>query len=171
MYEIINEALGIKACKLEDLTIDQVNHLLNQWKDGIRIGSLTMFFDQNTGELILNKSNKEYNTYLALAEAYMAADSKSRSAVREKNDLPELLEAFNVMERCLKSRIIKKRIFHAKENVVVGQMPYELVNELIKKYEPRLAAILAYQCGVAYGKRVERKRFSCRTVGTTVLRK
>lgn len=49
MYEVINEELGIKACKLADLTADQVNRFLGLWEDGVRIGTLTVFLRMRRG--------------------------------------------------------------------------------------------------------------------------
>ena len=57
MYEVINEELGIMACDLEDLTAEQVMRFLGGWKDGARIGTLTMFLDDNDN-LVLNKNKK-----------------------------------------------------------------------------------------------------------------
>ena len=83
-YEIINEKLGIKACRVTELTANQVNCFLSQWEEGAAIGTLTMFFDRKSGDLILNKDNKNYDLYLKLAEAYLGASENDCEEMGKK---------------------------------------------------------------------------------------
>lgn len=158
MYEKINEELGIMSCEIGDLTVDQVSSFLGQWEEGARIGTLTLFCDKNTGNLVLNKSNKDYETYLSLAEAYMGSDSNTRKMIHKNNPLPELKETLNVMERCLKYRRTEREIFRAKENVIRNKMALLLLEELVRRYNPTSAVYLAYKCGMMQGKRAERHK-------------
>ena len=116
MYEVINEELGIKACGLADLTAEQVNHFLGLWEDGARIGTLTVFFENETGDLVLNKDNEMYDTYRELAEIYMGASSDRREEIWENCPVPQMKETIRVMENCLKFRRTEKELFRA--NVV-----------------------------------------------------
>lgn len=42
-YEVINEKLKVEACRIGDLTMDQVESFLKLWGDGEKIETLTLF--------------------------------------------------------------------------------------------------------------------------------
>ena len=156
MYEVINEKLGIKACGLADLTAEQVNHFLGLWEDDARIGTLTLFFDNETGDLILNKDNEMYDTYRELAEEYMGATAEVRKEMYENCQVDRLQETFNVMENCLKFRTIEKELFRARKNYIGSNTEDTVLNEIEKRYDLAAAVSVAFRYGVMYGKRIER---------------
>ncbi len=157
MYEVINEELGIKACGIGDLTMDQAGHFFGQWEDGVKLGELTMFFEPQTDNLVLNKDNKKYGLYLEIAESYMVLSADGRREAR-KNCPPEARMALNVLENCLKSRRVEKELFRATNNTITSKVSRMVLNEVIKRHEPISAVFIAFRYGVMQGKRMERAK-------------
>ena len=156
MYEVINKELGIKSCGLADLTAQQMQHFLGQWEDEATIGTLTLFFDEETGDVVLNKDNKQYEFYLELAEVYLGASEDNRKEFREK--VPESVqETVIVLENCLKSRRIEKEIFRA-ERSYNDDLPLDILKNINDRNVPLMAVVTAFYYGVMQGKRIERAR-------------
>lgn len=83
-FEVINEELKIAACRIADLTMEQVHSFLRQWEDGASIGTLTLFYDKESSYVVLNQDNKDYKMYLDIAEAYLGASVERREAVEQE---------------------------------------------------------------------------------------
>ena len=158
MYEMINEKLGIKACGLADLTADQVNHFLGLWEDGAKIGSLTVFFENDTGNLVLNKDNDMYDTYRELAEEYMEELPEARKELWESCPLRQMKETLEVMENCLKSRKTEKELFRARKNCITSKNSRIILNEIQRRYNLPSAVCIAFRYGMMQGKRIERAK-------------
>lgn len=104
-YQMVNEELQIASCSIADLTMEQVQHFLKQWHPGDSIGTLTLFFENETGLLVLNRDNKNYETYKDIAEAYLKASKEEQEEIIEK--APKgLEETFMVLSNCIKRRTI-----------------------------------------------------------------
>ncbi|MDE6992537.1 MAG: hypothetical protein K2P42_17985, partial [Lachnospiraceae bacterium] len=71
MYEIIDETLKIASCGINDLTLEQASSFLSQWEDGATLGSLTLFINSETGYLVLNRDNAQYEHNLKLAKTHL----------------------------------------------------------------------------------------------------
>lgn len=158
MYEVINEKLGIKACGVNDLTIEQVNNFLGLWEDGARIGTLTMFFERENGDLVLNKDNEMFNTYRELAEKYMEASSEVRKEIWENCPVPGARETLRVMENCLKYRRIENELFRTRKNVITSKTSWMVLNEIKKRFDLSSAISVAFRYGIMQGKRMEREK-------------
>lgn len=156
MYEVINDEYGIKACGLADLTMEHVQHFLGQWEDGAEIGSLTLFFERGTGDLVLNKDNELYDSYRDLAEEYMSSSAECRSEIQKACPNPKLKETLRVMENCLKSRRIEKELFRAVNSEIHSRISMVTLKEITRRYEGEIMASVAFQYGVMQGKRIER---------------
>lgn len=157
MYEVISEELGIKACNLADLTAEQMGNFLGQWEDGAKIGTLTLFYERETGAVVLNKDNEMYEDYLSLAEEYLDATADIRKEVRDK--CPEgIKETLTVLENCLKSRRIEKELFRARKNQVTSKPSHMVLNSINNRYEGVAAVFMAFRYGVMQGKRMERAK-------------
>ena len=158
MYEVINKELGIKACGLADLTAQQMSNFLGQWEDGATIGTLTLFFEDETGAVVLNKDNKNYEFYVELAEGYLGASEENRRELREK--CPESIrETMNVLERCLRVRVVSKEIFRAEQTSVPCDLSIKVLQEMYNRSNHPLAGMLnAFKYGVTQGKRLERAK-------------
>lgn len=158
MYEIINRELGIKACGLADLTAEQLSCFLGQWEEGATIGTLTLFFDDKTGDIVLNKDNKLYESYRELTESYIDASADVRKEIREVCPIPGVKETLDVLENCLKSRRIEKEIFRARKNYISSDVSRAVLNGIINKHNLVGAVFIAFRYGVMQGKRMERAR-------------
>ena len=158
-YEVINEELGIKACRLADLTAEQVNHFLGQWEEGATIGTLTPFYDDKNGDVVLNKDNAQYEFYAELAEGYLSASEDNRKEFREK--VPKSVkETVDVLENCLRVRRVNREIFKVERAPISCDMPMEVLKELLNRNSryPLFAVFNAFTYGVMQGKRMERAR-------------
>lgn len=156
MYEVISEELDIKACGLADLTTEQVNHFLGYWKEGTKIGSLTVFFERDTGTLVLNKDHVMYDMWRELAEGYMGASSEARKEMLGQCPETRIKEALQVMENCLEYRKIKKELFRATKNRIDNMEDHAVFKDIWNKYNLVDAVTIAYRYGVMNGKRIER---------------
>lgn len=158
MYEVINAELGIKACDLADLTGEQVSSFLNQWEQDAKIGSLTLFFEQNTGDLVLNKDNDNYKTYLEIAESYLSLPADRR--VEAKACCPVgFEETMMVLENCAQMRMVRKEIYRAERIPVPDDESANILQEIYRRDTHSLFAVVnAFNYGVMQGKRIERAK-------------
>ena len=159
MYEVINEKLGIKGCGLGDLTAEQANHFLGQWEEGATIGTLTLFYNDKTGDIVLNKDNAQYEFYLELAEGYLGASEENREEFREK--CPESVrETLTVLENCLRARIVNKEFFKVEHSPIPCDLPRTVLHEFLNrsKQYPLFAVLNAFKYGVMQGKKIERAK-------------
>lgn len=156
-YEVIDKELKIAACRLADLTMEQTQNFLKQWKEGTRIGTLTLFFDRKSGYVVLNKDNEDYDLHLALAEKFMSADRQEREKIYQKAP-KELDETLLVLKNARVRRVIDREIFRAKNNLM-NDKDRRIVTEIINDSStPTGAAFIAFRYGVMCGKRAERAK-------------
>ena len=99
-YEMINEELRIASCSLADLTLEQVKHFLGQWEPGSNIGNLILFYEKEDDVIVLNSSNKKYQVWLDIVEAYLIATGE------DKEKLQEMMfkyseDAAKILDNCL----------------------------------------------------------------------
>jgi len=158
MYEVINEQLGIKACGLADLTAEQLNAFFSQWEKGAKIGTLTLFYDGDTGDIVLNKDNKLYQSYLKLAESYLDSSNEVRKQIRETCPIQGVEDTLNTLESCLKYRVATKEMFRADKNDILSDTSYRVLYHIRKKYDSIGAVYTAFKYGVMQGKRMERAK-------------
>ena len=97
MYEIIDETLKIASCSINDLTLEQASSFLSQWEDGATLGSLTLFINRETGYLVLNKDNEQYEHNLKLAKTILSASDERIEKYRSKmgGRMSETMEVAN----------------------------------------------------------------------------
>lgn len=163
-FEVINDELKIAACHLADLTMEQVQCCLSQWEDGASIGTLTLFFERKSGYVVLNRDNKDYDTYLALAEKYLSTDGKGRSRL-EKNAPDEVQESLEVLKDAWACRKADSEISISLKNYIEDDDRL-IIDRIMERYGQMPAAVyIAFRYGVICGKRLERAR---RKAGETV---
>lgn len=158
MNKIINQELGIAYCNLKDLTIDQVSRFLSQWEEGAKIGQLTLFYDEKTGLIVLNKDNPKYDELLEITEEYLRSDEEIR--LEFKINAPDgFKETIQLLDSCIKHRTAVNEIFRAKNNVINNTENMTVLNEIVKsECDKTLIAILSFLYGEMCGKRKERDR-------------
>ncbi len=156
MYRIVNKELGIASCSLAELTIGQVQSFLGQWEPGSSIGSLILFYDKKTDMIVLNSSNKKYDAWADIVEAYLIATGEN------KKKLQEMLfeyskDAGEILNNCIRCRAYKEKNFQARKNIT-DNAQRDYIDYIFSKYDPYAAVCIAYRAGVIYGKRAERKK-------------
>ncbi len=156
MYEVINEELGIMACDLEDLTAEQVMRFLGGWKDGARIGTLTMFLDDNDN-LVLNKNHKNYVMNLEIAQSYMTFDEEQRLTFKEKYE-ERFQEEICLMERGICQKRARKEMRRAMETCSPDQQEISVIQGIFDEHGGLFGASIIFQYGVMEGKRQERAK-------------
>ena len=155
-FEVINETLKIAACGLADLTMDQVQGFLKQWGDGASIGTLTLFYDEKSGYVVLNRDNEYYKMYLDIAEGYLGASAEDWKKI-EANTPEGMRETILVLKNSLIWRKVDKDIYQAKKNYI--DESYRItIREIIDRYDKAGAAYIIFRYGVICGKRAERAR-------------
>ncbi len=168
MYEIIEESLKIAACGINDLTLEQAQHFLSLWEDGARLGTLTLFFNPDTGYLVLNKDHSQYEFNLELAKAYLSASEKELEKYRERFS-GRLEETLRVMDNFMEYSRVQSDlsiIEHQGLPVFSDHIAESVLHSLEKKQIPTCFLMSqAYSYGVMNGKRMERaKRKAVATV-------
>lgn len=156
-FEIVNEELKIAACRLADLTMEQVSGFLKQWDDDSSIGTLTLFYDRESGYVVLNRDNKDYKIFLDIAEGYLGASDEARKRIEEET--PEgVCQTILVLKNSLIWRRIDRALYQSKHNSI--EKPERIVvNEIIKQSDDRaVSAYIAFRYGVICGKRAERAK-------------
>lgn len=156
-YEVINKELRIAACGIADLTMAQVQSFLKQWDDGSSIGTLTLFYDRESGYVVLNRDNKDYRMYLDIAEGYLGASAEGRKKIGD--NVPEgMKQTILVLKNSLIWRKVDEGIFQAKKNYVDYSERIVIDNIIDVSSDQIGAAYIAFRYGVICGKRSERAR-------------
>lgn len=161
MYEIIDETLKIASCGINDLTLEQASSFLSQWEDGATLGSLTLFINPETGYLVLNRDNPQYEYNLKLAKTILSASDEQIEKYRGKmgGRLSETAEVANKFREHKRIQDDLEMIEH-QGLVLFGDCTIKnVLLSLEKKGIPTcLLMSQAYSYGVMNGKRMERAR-------------
>lgn len=160
MYEVINENLGIAKCSLMDLTAEQVNQFLGQWEPGANIDSLILFYDKEEDLIVLNGTNKGYQFWIDIVEAYLIAEGEDKKRFEDEFDKYSK-DIRKVLDNCIRERTIRRELFIAEQQVFESE--YSPVLQTIwNKYETDevIKLLTAFNYGMICGKRKERKRQS-----------
>lgn len=167
MYEVINEKLGIKACSIGDLTMGAVEEMLKQWDDGSSISTLTLFYDYKEDAIVLNRDNKNYDTYHEFTEAYLMASEEGRAEFKSKfmeSKGNAMAENIRVLDDAINCRKALRDMFLLHHQPTVDDdydMSWSLMREIGSQYNTSagfIAMFKAFQYGVMQGKRMERAR-------------
>ena len=150
-YEVINEKLKVEACRIGDLTMDQVESFLKLWGDGEKIETLTLF-SRRDGTIVLNRDNKNYKD---IVEAYLEFDEDTR----KKMEVPEgARETLRVLDGAIEQRKLIEVLDMLKYSYI-GEVPREIIQSIFQKYDSGLIGLCqVFIYGVIEGKRAERAR-------------
>lgn len=161
MYRIIDEKLHLAACSVADLTIQQVVTLLDQWEHGASIDSLTLFYDDTENLIVLNEDNKNYKTYLSIAEAYLKADSGKIHELADKAP-DEIKQTMQVLENALMQIAVHKEYkINMFQHIITADTGAWHFSRFIRKRHGNSIPVMMfcmYNYGVVQGKREERAR-------------
>lgn len=156
-YKMENKELQIASCSIADLTVKQAQQFTEQWGEGASLGTLTLFYEQNSGLLVLNRDNPHYEMYRDIAEGYLSSNDEQRKEIRTKAPT-SMQETFQVLEACACGRLTEVEIFRARQNFVGNEKYRKVVNEIINKYDPVAIGMIAFRYGMMCGKRAERAK-------------
>ena len=156
-FDVINEKLKVAACGLADLTMEQVQGFLKQWEEGVSIGTLTLFYDRESGYVVLNRDNKDYKMYLDIAEAYLRASVERRETL-EKEAPEELYQTILVLKNSLIWGKVNRDIYQARKNYINDSDRITIREIINRSGDKEGAAYIAFRYGVISGKRAERAR-------------
>lgn len=161
MYEIIDEALKIASCGINDLTFEQASSFLSQWEEGATLGSLTLFINTETGYLVLNRDNAMYEHNLKLSKTHLSASDGQIEKYRNKlggrlSETVEVIDKFRGYKQVQDDlKIVGHQSLYPPDNCVT----VNVLQSLQKKQIPTwLLMSQAYSYGVMNGKRMERAR-------------
>ena len=106
--------------------------------------------------IVLNSSNKKYDAWADIVEAYLIATGEN------KKKLQEMLfeyskDAGEILNNCIRCRAYKEKNFQARKNIT-DNAQRDYIDYIFSKYDPYAAVCIAYRAGVIYGKRAERKK-------------
>lgn len=161
MYEIIDESLKMASCGINDLTLEQASSFLSQWEDGATLGTLTLFFNPDTGYLVLNKDHTQYEFNLKLAKAYLSAIGKELEKYRERfgGRFEEELRVMDNFREYSRIQSDLSMIEYQGLSVFSDHVTESVLRSLEKKQIPTCFLMSqAYSYGVMSGKRMERAR-------------
>lgn len=162
MYKIIDEKLHLASCSIADLTIQQVTSFLEQWEHGAHIGGLTLFFDATENLVVLNRDNKNYATYLSIAQEYLKADSEDREKFADEapDGLKETIQVLEHASQHIRMQNKYKIIASHHPVVMADSEAGKFIDFLLKRHSdlPVIAMSCIYNYGVIQGKRAERAR-------------
>lgn len=156
-YEVINEELKIAACNIGDLTLRMTQAILKNWPEGVPISDLTLFEDNISGYLVLNKEFSYYDLLLTTAEKYLVADREGRKEIRDA--APECFQSsLDVILRFAVNKKIGREISHASRGYICTR-DRRIIEDIIKREKSDyIMAITAFRYGVMQGKRAERAK-------------
>lgn len=131
--------------------MEQVTAFLKVWDDDSKIGTLTLFYDQDSENLVLNEDNKDFQLYLDVAETYLKASKEGRKKLMSEAPA-SLLETLRVIKGFEKRRFINTWIGRACKNRMS-----DLEREMVANV-PCKSVYTAFKLGVIRGKRIERAK-------------
>ena len=161
-YEVANEKLGIMSCRLGDLTAKQVASFLAQWEEGAAISSLTLFYDSESQNVVLNKDNPDYELYLMLTEKYLAACKEKREELAGKLKSNGLKEAVMELDKVIKKRDCAKTLLMLDkmpaytDECGLNMMIFDALRQ--RRSDPFWNMYQAFIYGIIQGKRIERAK-------------
>lgn len=162
-YRIINSELGIASCCIGDLTVDQAAEFLSLWRKGTKISSLTLFYDSDSQNVVLNEDHRNFAEMKTLTESYLAADSETKISFRNNLNSESVKEAVDVLDNAIKQRELSRIIFLLDNNEMPDEysMEYWLPDSILRRYEGCTFSVCAQKIfiyGFIQGKRQERAR-------------
>ena len=158
-YKMENEELQIVSCVIADLTEEQVQLFTEQWGDGSGIDTLVLFYEKNTGLLVLNRDNEKYEMYKEIAEAFLLTSKSGRRELMKK--APDgMRETLRILDSCIRDRTLMQDVFRAKKGIILDN-DLDVLGEIYSRCKDRefaISLIYAFNYGVMQGKRAERAK-------------
>lgn len=158
-YQVINEELKIASCHIADLTMKQTDSFLKLWGENASIGQLTLFYDKESGYVVLNQDNKNYEYYKDVATLFLTTDKLKLHELME-NAPKGVLDTMEALSRVLDIRTATTEIERAQATKLMEFTNNAVIGEIVNRYRFNATEgiITAFSYGVMQGKRAERAR-------------
>ena len=161
MYEIIDETLKLATCGITDLTYEQASSFLSRWEAGAKLGSLTLFFDEKSKYLVINRDNPNYEFYLRLAKTYLCLSEKEKKAFRDRFGQRHR-QTFQVIDNFRVHSSVQNELEMIEHHSCFSPSNQVVKNVLLRLEEQKIPTCFrmsqAYSYGVMNGKRMERAK-------------
>ena len=151
--DIISEKHRIATIKPEDLEYGLALDILKQWKSGIKLSELTLYYDLNEDYLVINKSSDLYEVLRDLAITFFEADNEKRAEIMMEAP-PKLKMSVRVLGNCIRQRQQNNTIEQIRQNYIDPQ--YRPTLDYMR--DNNMSICNAFVYGVMCGKREERAR-------------
>ncbi len=155
-YRMINKELQIASYKLSEMTAAETREFLDRWTPETELSKIPMYLDREKGVLVLNSEHERYAYFLQTAVSYLTADDKKRELCRD-NSPGSMKRMLQLFEQC-HDYIVTNELIEKAEYAGMDEDNRRCVNVVFSKYDPYIAVSVAYNAGIIYGKRIERKR-------------
>lgn len=158
MYKMINEDLRIASCKLGDLTMEQTQSILAQFK-GSALNTLTGFYMRCDDLLVINSENSDYDFYLLTAERYLSANDERRIAIKKKiliQGVNEFISLLDIVVNYRKALQLKLMTGSMSTEDYINAIP--ILRDLNSMVHSDFQEMNSFMYGYIMGKRAERSR-------------
>lgn len=155
---MINEDLRIASCNLGDLTMEQTQSILAQFK-GSALNTLTGFYTKGDDLFVINSENSDYDFYLLTAERYLSANDERRTAIRKKilsQGVKEFISLLDIVVNYRKALQLKLMTGSMSSEDYINAIP--ILRNLNNMVHRDFQEMNAFMYGYIIGKRAERAR-------------
>ena len=162
-YNVIDDKLHIATCKIEDLTIKQVQHILMSFGDDSSIKTLTVFYDSKEKMIVFNSEHEKFEEFLLFAKEYLNFDDEVKKMFNDNCKSKALMEIAGVLDSSMpdiKAENIRKLV-----RLQYKSRPYDEDNAnemyLLESSNINNTHVYGndmYNLGYIHGKRAERAR-------------
>ncbi|MEI3163004.1 MAG: hypothetical protein V8S74_06335 [Lachnospirales bacterium] len=162
--KLIDKELNMWSCTPDELTYRQICILKQDLGEDSKLSDFESFFDDKTGQLIMNKEHKDFDFNVDGYSKYLKATDEEKIAYKDKHkDNAYYLDLFEYLD------FLNTKIEDFKMLKILGYQPINWnVPRLWKKMnstDPRADLMAMYNYGLIQGKRIERARRSvCKEV-------
>lgn len=162
--KLIDKELNMWSCTPDELTYRQICILKQGLGEDSKLSDFESFFDDKTGQLIMNKEHKDFDFNVDVYSKYLKATALKKATYKDKHkDNAYYLDLFDYLD------FLNTKIEDYKMLKILGRQPINWsVPRLWKKMnstDPRADLMAIYNYGLIQGKRIERARRSvCKEV-------
>lgn len=157
MFKIIDEKLRLASCSISDLTMDQVHDFLGKWEEGAKIGTLTLFYDEDRNMVVLNEDHANYDLYLETVPVFMSLGEETRKEFLDKVPDSEK-ETFKMLDSAVKRMEYRKDLDKLRHHDIPVKYTGWIDYICRKEKEERWRLMYVFLYGQMCGKREERAR-------------
>lgn len=153
--KLIDKELNMWSCTPDELTYRQICILKQGLGEDSKLSDFESFFDDKTGQLIMNKEYKDFNLNVDVYSKYLKATDEEKITYKDKHK-DSAYYLFDYLD------VINTKIEDYKMLKILGYQPINWsvprLWEKMNNTDPRVNLIDMYNYGLIQGKRIERAR-------------